>query len=53
MRVPVCTEIVCEMTVINATWMGIIEVASARMKPVGVCTVENYTQKLISKLYQL
>ena len=50
---PVCTEIVCEMTVINATRVGIIEVASARMKPVGVCTDENYAQKLISKLYQL
>jgi hypothetical protein len=39
------------MTIINATRVEIIEVASARMKPVGICTVENYAQKLISKMY--
>jgi len=41
------------MTVINVAKFGIIEVATARMKQAGICTVENYSQKLISNLYQL
>jgi hypothetical protein len=41
------------MTIINATMLGVLEVASARMKPDGICTVENYAQKLISKMYHL
>jgi hypothetical protein len=57
MHVPVCTDTVCEinfrMPFINATRVGITGVASARMKSVGICTVENYAQKLISKMYQL
>ena len=53
---PVCTDSlwkkILEMTIINATKLGNIEVAYAGMKPVGVCTVENYAQTFISKLYK-
>jgi hypothetical protein len=57
MLVPVCIDIVSginfRMTFINATRVGITGVAPARMKSVGICTVENYVQKLLSKMYQL
>jgi hypothetical protein len=32
------------MTIINATRAGIIEFAPARMKLVGIYTIENYAQ---------